>query len=251
MIHWSCYLDSEGGVPAGQPPVGCQLTVVLDLNRRSGQMPTQIERFSRALSNHASDFAVHFKNEDIERLISYYELLMKWNSRLHLVAPCSPEEFATRHALESLLLLRHLPPDARVVDVGSGAGLPIIPCLIMRADLRATLIESSQKKTLFLREALRQVTSLRPPCLMVTRFEETSAPEADFVTCRAIDGFQQVLPKLIDWAPASSTLLLFSGPSLRTQIEGLLPTVQAELIPGSDQRFLIVARRALPTRPKQ
>jgi 16S rRNA (guanine527-N7)-methyltransferase len=205
-------------------------------------MPTQIERLSRALREHASDFGIHPSDEDVERLTSYYQLLMKWNSRLHLVAPCSPEEFATRHILESLLLLRHLFPDARVVDVGSGAGLPIIPCLIMRNDLRTTLIESSQRKAVFLREALRQVTTSRTPLLMAARFEETSAPEVDFVTCRALDRFQQVLPRLIDWAPASSTFLLFSGPSLRMQIEGLLSSVHAELIPGSEQRFLIVAR---------
>lgn len=212
-------------------------------------MPTPIERFSQALKKHAGDFAVHLRNEDIGRLNSYYELLLKWNPRLHLVAPCSPEEFATRHILESLFLLRHLPPDARVVDVGSGAGLPIIPCLILRADLRATLIESSPKKAAFLREALREVTSSPPPRLMVTRFEVT-APDADFVTCRAIDRFQQVLPKLIDWAPASITLLLFAGPALRRQIEDLLPSVHAELIPGSEQRFLLVARRTA-LRPKQ
>jgi 16S rRNA (guanine527-N7)-methyltransferase len=212
-------------------------------------MPTPIERFSQALRDHASDFAVHLRNEDIRRLSSYYELLLKWNSRLHLVAPCSPEEFATRHILESLFLLQHIYREARVVDVGSGAGLPIIPCLIMRDDLGATLIESSPKKAVFLREALRQVISSRPQ-LMVTRFEETSAPDADFVTCRAIDRFQRVLPKLIDWAPASSTLLLFTGPALREQIEDLLPSAHAERIPGSEQRFLIVARRAAP-RPKE
>ncbi len=214
-------------------------------------MPTQIERFSRALRDHASDFAIHFRDEDVERLTSYYQLLMKWNSRLHLVAPCSPEEFATRHILESLLVLRHLFPDARVVDIGSGAGLPIIPCLIMRNDLRATLLESSQKKAVFLREALRPLTNSQPPLLTVARFEEMSTPEADFVTCRALDGFQQVLPRLIDWAPASSTLLLFSGPALRMQIEGLLPSIHAELIPGSERRFLIVARLDPSQRPGQ
>jgi 16S rRNA (guanine527-N7)-methyltransferase len=204
-------------------------------------MPTPIERFSEALRKHAGDFAVRIRDEDVGKLSSYYAVLLQWNPRLHLVAPCSPEEFAIRHILESLFLLRHLPPNARVVDVGTGAGLPIIPCLIMRDDLRATLIESSPKKAVFLREALRNVTSSRPPRLLLARFEDTAAPVADFVTCRAIDRFQQVLPTLIDWAPASSTLLLFTGPTLREQIEALLPWAHAERIPGSERRFLIVA----------
>ena len=95
--------------------------------------------------------------ETLAQLGAFYSLLTRWNDRLHLVAPCSPEEFATRHVLESLLLLKHLPQDAKIADIGSGAGLPIIPCLIARADLKATLIESSQKKTVFLREALNNL----------------------------------------------------------------------------------------------
>jgi 16S rRNA (guanine527-N7)-methyltransferase len=205
-------------------------------------MPTQSERFSQALRNHASEFAVRLRDEDIARLSAYYELLLKWNSRLHLVAPCSPEEFATRHILESLVMLRYLSPAARVVDVGSGAGLPIIPCLITRSDLDVTLVESSQKKAVFLREALRETASPSPR-LLVTRFEETPTPLVDFVACRALDRFQEMLPRLIDWAPDESTLLLFAGPSLRQQIEVLLPSVHAELIPGSERRFLIVARK--------
>ena len=208
-------------------------------------MPTQIERFSQALRERAGDFAVHFRADDIERLTNYYELLLKWNARLHLVAPCSPEEFATRHILESLVLLPHLTQGARVTDVGSGAGLPIIPCLIMRDDLRATLIESSQKKAVFLRQALREVTNSSSARLLASRFEETPAPAADFVTCRALDRFQQMLPRLIDWAPRTSVLLLFGGPSLREKMAGRLPSIHAELIPGSEQRFLIITRRTV------
>jgi 16S rRNA (guanine(527)-N(7))-methyltransferase RsmG len=206
-------------------------------------MPTESERFSQALREHAADFAVQLTESKIERLGRYYSLLLKWNPRLHLVAPCPPEEFATRHMLESLVLLPHLSQRARVTDVGTGAGLPMLPCLIMRDDLRVTLIESSQKKAVFLQEALRQLTTPEPPRLLVARFEETPAPVSDFITCRAIDRFQQVLPRLIDWAPLSSTLLLFAGPVLREKVERLLPSARAELIPGSEQRFLIVARR--------
>ena len=207
-------------------------------------MPTPTEKFGQALWNNAAEFGIQLRAGEVTRLSKYYELLLKWNDRLHLVAPCSPEEFATRHVLESLLLLSHLPQKARVLDVGSGAGLPIIPCLIIRTDLSATLIESSPRKAVFLREALRDVSNREPAALTVARFEQTTAPEADFVTCRALDRFQRFLPALIQWAPPTSTLLLFAGEELRKQVEILLPNAKAERIPRSGRRYLIVASQA-------
>jgi 16S rRNA (guanine527-N7)-methyltransferase len=207
-------------------------------------MPTPTEKFGQALWNNAAEFGIQLRAAEVTRLSKYYGLLLKWNDRLHLVAPCSPEEFATRHVLESLLLLSHLPQKARVLDVGSGAGLPIIPCLIIRTDLSATLIESSPRKAVFLREALRDVSNREPAALTVARFEQTTAPEADFVTCRALDRFQRFLPALIQWAPPTSTLLLFAGEELRKQLEILLPNAKAERIPRSDRRYLIVASQA-------
>jgi 16S rRNA (guanine527-N7)-methyltransferase len=209
-------------------------------------MPTQIDKplrtFIQALTDHASEFRVRLSDEDIEKLENYYELLLKWNSRLHLVAPCTPEHFARRHILESLLLLRHLPTNARLVDVGSGAGLPIIPCLILRDDLRATLIESSQRKAVFLREALRGLPKPESAEVIAGRFEDTPFPRADFLTCRAIDRFQQVLPNLIDWAPPPTTFLLFAAATLKAQIDLVFSSIQTEQIPGSHQRFLVIAR---------
>src|SRR5882672_1725574 len=166
-------------------------------------MPTSTERLSQALNDNAPEFGIKLRAEHVKGLSDYYQLLLKWNSTLHLVAPCSPEEFATRHILESLFLLPHLPRNALIADIGSGAGLPIVPCLIVRDDLRATLIESSQKKAVFLREALRQLPNAEAQRLLVSRFEDSPGLTGDFVTCRALDRFQQVLPKLFEWAPPS------------------------------------------------
>src|SRR5678816_4676378 len=117
----------------------------------------EAERFEQTLSSRMASYGLELSSETLTQLVEYYRLLTHWNDRLHLVAPCTPEEFATRHVLESLLLLKHLPRNAKIADIGSGAGLPIIPCLIARPDLHATLIESSQKKSVFLREASKQL----------------------------------------------------------------------------------------------
>ena len=202
-------------------------------------MATPPADFGEELKRNAPQFGLNLQPAQVERLGAYYQLLLKWNKRLHLVAPCSPGEFAVRHVLESLLLLKHLPPNASVVDIGSGAGLPIIPCLLMRDDLSATLIESSARKGVFLREALRRVQPADRTRLIVARFEDVPAPKAGFVTCRALDRFSELLPELIQWAPPGATLLVFAGESLRNQLRVLVPTVQVELIPQSEKRFLV------------
>ena len=161
-------------------------------------------------------FELDLSPETLQQLAAFYSLLTRWNDRLHLVAPCSPEEFATRHVLESLLLLKHLPQDAKIADIGSGGGLPIIPCLLARPDLKATLIESSQKKTVFLREALNQLG--RPSTIISKPFEEVDPPDVSFVTCRALDQFTTKVSTLINWAPAGSTLLLYGGESLLEEL---------------------------------
>ncbi len=204
-------------------------------------METELEQFRRALVVNSAEFGVEFQSEHIERLISYYELLLKWNPKLHLVAPCSPEEFAVRHILESLTLLRHVPTNAHVADVGTGAGLPSIPCLLVRDDLHGVLIESSQRKAAFLKEAVRPIKSPDRTQLIVARFEDVPCPDVAFITCRALDKFSELLPKLIAWAPPEATYLFFAGESLLEQIRQLLPVRAVERIPHSEKRFLVTA----------
>lgn len=206
-------------------------------------MPTSIESFRQVLEGEAEAFGVVFEDKHLRRLCDYYEILLKWNGKLHLVAPCTSAEFARRHVLESLLLVGHLPTNARLTDVGSGAGLPSIPCLIVREDLSATLIESSKRKAVFLREALIRTESAARAQVIAKRFEEVSPRAGYFVTARALDRFPHALEKLIEWAPAKTTFLIFAGKALRDQLVTLLPEVQVTQVPKSQGRFLVIARR--------
>jgi 16S rRNA (guanine527-N7)-methyltransferase len=206
-------------------------------------METQVDQFRTALLINSPKFNLELDREHIDRLADYYLLLLKWNPRLHLVAPCSPEEFAVRHTLESLLLLKHLPTNARVADVGTGAGLPTVPCLLVRRDIHGILIESSQRKAAFLKEALRPIEPPDRAQLTVARFEETPTPDVDFVTCRALDKFSGVLPELVKWAPHDARFLLYVGESLLDQVRPLMNVISVDRIPQSEKRFLVTAHR--------
>jgi 16S rRNA (guanine527-N7)-methyltransferase len=206
------------------------------------KLSSPAREFASALEENAPLYDISLNEQAIARLLDYYELVMAWNGRLHLVAPCPPAEFATRHVLESLLALPFLPPGARVTDVGSGAGLPILPCLIVRPDLRVTLIESSPKKTVFLREALGRIVGPGEARVVAERFEKTGGPETGFITCRALDRFTELFPQLIEWVGPSSTMLLFGGETLREQIEKASLDYQAARVPQSERRFLFIVK---------
>ena len=205
--------------------------------------PSHANEFLRALQTRAARYGVRLDEEALERLCQYYEQVSDWNPRLHLVAPCSPSEFATRHVLESLCAVPHLPENSRLADVGSGAGLPVIPCLIVRPDLHATLIEASAKKSVFLRETLRRVTPDSNAVIINQRFETTATPDVDVVTCRALDRFTEKFEELINWSPPASTLLFFGGPSLREQIKAAGLPFSSLHLPESEQRYLFIVKR--------
>ena len=206
-------------------------------------MTDTIVRLKTTLEDQAASYTIQLSAETIARLVDYYTLLSHWNDRLHLVAPCEPEEFATRHLLESLLLLRFFAEGASFVDVGSGAGLPAFPCLIARPDLTATMIESSQKKSVFLREAINQLGIGKRATVIAKRFEDTKSPDVPFLTCRALDQFMAQLPVLMKWAPASCTLLFFGGDELRQQLESRQARYTEFLIPLSQKRFIFVVEK--------
>jgi 16S rRNA (guanine527-N7)-methyltransferase len=199
--------------------------------------PTDLQTFVNKLDAKSNIYDVVLPAEVTNRLRDYYALLSQWNERLHLVAPCSSEEFAERHVLESLYLLRYVPEEATIIDVGSGGGLPIVPCLIARPELRATLIESSKRKAVFLREALKITGSLEST-ILAERFENLIAPNADFVTCRALDRFESKLEELVNWSPEGSTLLLYGGDSLRKKITEMSLEFREDLLPHSNRRYL-------------
>ena len=193
--------------------------------------------FAAAVKKNQADFRLSLGDDKIDALGDYYEIVMAHNSLLHLVAPCSPEVFAVRHILESLTLLEFLPENARFADVGTGAGLPSIPCLIARHDLRGILIESSQKKSLYLQEAAANLGLHARTEIINRQFEEVQKLNVDLITSRALDKFTKKLPALVKWS-GKSRLAFFGGNGLRTELQKLRLDFHETLTPQSEQRFL-------------
>jgi 16S rRNA G527 N7-methylase RsmG len=115
--------------------------------------------------------------------------------------------------------------------------------LIARSDLHATLIEAATKKAVFLREVLREIQTGEQAAVTAERFENLQPPRVDYITCRALDRFSEMLPVLAGWSPPGATLLLFGSDALRQPIENANLTIEAVNIPDSDRRYLFVCHK--------
>ena len=95
--------------------------------------------------------------EKQQSLLQYVCLLDKWNKTYNLTAVREPERMIGLHIADSLAVLPHLAGASTVLDVGSGAGLPGIPIAIASANLQVSMLDSLQKKTAFIRQAIGEI----------------------------------------------------------------------------------------------
>lgn len=123
-------------------------------------------------------------------LESYSSLMLKWNQKIQMTATRDHHEFVERHVADSLELASDIPEGpARMLDVGSGGGLPGIVLAIVRPEIQFTLIEPTQKKHAFLSTARRELdlSNLKTHAI---RDEELRAREDfqpfDYAVARAV-----------------------------------------------------------------
>lgn len=109
------------------------------------------------LCEKASEFGVELSGEQVDKFDKYGDLLLSWNEKMNLTAIRDPEGVVIRHFIDSLSLLSVVPlqREEKVIDVGTGAGFPGIPLLIARPNLQLTLLDSLNKRLVFLQEVLK------------------------------------------------------------------------------------------------
>lgn len=160
------------------------------------------------------------------KLRGYLALLQKWNQVYNLTAVRDPDRMVTHHLLDSLSVLPHLEarPCTRVLDLGSGAGLPGIPLAIARPEWHVGLLDSNHKKGAFMQQAVAEL-ALANAQVVVSRVEAFSPPHPyDVVISRAFSD-------LCTFAEAAARLL---GPQGRlVAMKGVFPHEEVDQVPSS------------------
>jgi 16S rRNA (guanine527-N7)-methyltransferase len=171
-------------------------------------------------------------------------LLLKWNARVNLTAVRDAKEIVQRHFGESFFAARHLlsPEDSlSVIDLGSGAGFPGLPLAIDAPKASVTLIESNSKKAAFLNEVIRNLNL--PNASVFSQRAETYQAQADIVTMRAVEKFEEALPlasRLV--APKGRLALMVGAGQVDQARSSASPFTWNDPIPvpGGHSRVLLV-----------
>src|ERR1700722_8913522 len=231
--------------------------------------PAPIAERLQPFLNSANDQTL--TTNDLHHISTYIDILQRWNARINLTAIRDEEEIVPRHFGESLFAAQHLfpgrstlcspvssvlkgfdvaeaqspKPEARLADLGSGAGFPGIPIKLWAREVSVTLIESNHKKAIFLREIIRALT-LTNINVFPARAEQLAASNTlfDVVTVRAVERFTEILPSAATLLAPDGRLALLISSSQHDQARSTLPHLTwppAIPIPQSANRILQVA----------
>lgn len=146
--------------------------------------------FNEELLEKASVLGVRFSVEQMEQFYKYMNLLIEWNEKMNLTAIIEPSEIILKHFIDSITILKDIKDGSTLVDVGTGAGFPGIPLSIMNPTLKITLVDSLNKRLIFLQEVIKEL-NLKNVELIHARAEEFGRNKKyrekfDIATSRAV-----------------------------------------------------------------
>ena len=191
--------------------------------------------------------------DSAERLLAFGRLLMKWNKVYNLTAIRDEGQLITHHLLDSLSVLPHLGGVTRLVDVGSGGGLPGIVLALCRPDLQVDSVETVQKKSTFQNQAKIELklANFRAHHARIENWQPSyfSAQPVDGIVSRAFADLADFVSLTAHLASAKTRILAMKGVYPADEIAripaGFALERSIELtVPGLDaERHLIIVKR--------
>lgn len=207
-------------------------------------IPDERDAYERVASQ---DFV---SRETLDRFEQFLSELIRWNRRINLVSRKDEDRLWSRHLLDSLGLVSMLPGSGEWMDLGSGGGFPALPLAIVSRetspDVRFRLIESDQRKAVFLREMARRLDL--PVKVESIRIEAVQGPAPRIISARALAEVQKLLSWSENWLSAGVKMVLLKGESLDDELTEASGEwhmrYQAERHPLTLKGYMLIIREA-------
>ena len=173
--------------------------------------------FKDILRKEAELSLIELTDKQIEDLTKYYELLIEWNQKMNLTALTEPLDVALKHFCDSILLLKYadIPEGSSLIDVGTGAGFPSVPIKIVRPDIKLCLLDSLNKRLVFLSEVVDKI-GLSDVSIVHSRAEDGARnpklrEKFDFATSRAVAQLNILAEYCLPYVKVNGAFLAMKG----------------------------------------
>lgn len=170
-----------------------------------------------------ADYKIQLTAIQLEQLEKYFKLLVEWNEKINLTAITDEQGVAVKHFADSLALFNYvdIPENSTLIDVGTGAGFPGIVLKIARPDIKLTLLDSLQKRLIFLDTVLSELSL--DAKLIHNRAEDGGQnidlrENFDFVVSRAVARLNVLAEYCLPYARLSGSFVAMKGPDAENEI---------------------------------
>ena len=201
---------------------------------------------------------VALNDTQISQFEKYYQLLIEWNEKMNLTAITESTEVAIKHFYDSITFLFHtyIKKCGKVIDVGTGAGFPGIPLKIMRPDIQLTLLDSLNKRLIFLQEVCDNIGI--DAVIIHKRAEEGGRDKNlrekfDIATSRAVANMNTLSEYLMPFVKVKGKMVAMKGKNGDEELanaKGAIKILNGEivkcdefLLPNGDERTIIVVNK--------
>ncbi len=172
----------------------------------------------------------NLSKEQLEKFKVYYKSLIEWNEKINLTAITDESEVITKHFADSLSILKYIKNNSKVIDVGTGAGFPGIPLKIANDSLKITLLDSLNKRVLFLDEVIKEL-NLKDINTIHGRAEEVAhdkehREQYDIAVCRAVAKLNVLAEYMLPYLKVGGTFICMKGPNINEEIDSSMKAIK-------------------------
>ncbi|MBQ4120337.1 MAG: 16S rRNA (guanine(527)-N(7))-methyltransferase RsmG [Clostridia bacterium] len=213
-----------------------------------------------------NNFGVEITPETIGKLNLYGNLLIAWNEKINLTAITEPEDVLYKHFYDCILFFKNseIPKNAKIIDVGTGAGFPGLVLKIVRPDLEVTLLDSLNKRITFLNDVIEKL-GLNDIKAVHSRAEEggknpSLREKYDIACARAVAAMPVLLEYCVPFVKIGGQFIAMKGPSVQGEVAlcknavkqlGMTePTIICETLVNDEQRAFVYFKKISQTPPK-
>lgn len=177
----------------------------------------------------ASEIDLILSDENIKSFELFADELKKWNSRLNLTAITKDDEIAVKHFLDSLFLAPFVSDEDYVLDMGSGAGLPIIPLKIMKPETKMLSVDAVAKKINFQRHVIRllELQGIEALHARVENLQKTHQHRFSIITSRAFTRLDRFVSLAVPLLATGGRLIAMKGADAGDEIADSHETIHA------------------------